>query len=113
MIEVRGRTGRKPTKAEKGGSGGRGGGSARGSGGGRGGSSGKPRRYESPPTWKSAGTRAVLAAVVVYAISTILLKRSVTTNLVLLPIVLGLYAPMIYYTDSYMYRRYIKKQGAR
>jgi hypothetical protein len=112
MIEVRGRTGRKPTAAEKGRASGRGGGKG-GAGGSRGSGSAKPKRYEQPPTWKSAGIRAVAAAVVVYAVSTLILHRPVATNLILLPIVLCLYAPMIYYTDLWMYRRYQRKQAAR
>ena len=93
-IEARGRTGRKPTASEKSGSGGRGG-------------AGRP------PTWKAAGLKAAVAAIVVYAISTLLLKKSVSSNLLLLPIVVGIYAPLIYYTDMYMYRRYQRKQAAR
>jgi cobalamin biosynthesis Mg chelatase CobN len=107
MIEARGRTGRKPTAAERGSGGGRGGSgkSSRSSG------SPRARRYESAPTWKSAGTRAVVAAIVVYAVSTLLLKRPIKSNLVLLPIVLALYAPMIYYTDLWMYRRNQRKKA--
>jgi hypothetical protein len=37
----------------------------------------------------------------------------VSSNLLLLPIVVGIYAPLIYYTDMYMYRRYQRKQAAR
>jgi hypothetical protein len=109
MIEARGRTGRKPTTAEKGGGGGRGGTgkTAKASGGPR------QRRFEGPPTWRSAGTRAVVAAAVVYGVSTLLLKRSIQQNLILLPIVLVFYAPMIYYTDLWMYRRRERKKAAR
>jgi hypothetical protein len=112
MIEARGRTGRKPTAAEKGGGGGRGG---RPGGGTSGKGKGSPRakRYEQPPTWKSAGVRAVLAAVVVYVISTLLLHRPVAANLILVPVVLCIYAPMIYYTDLWMYRRYVRRQASR
>jgi hypothetical protein len=109
MIEARGRTGRKPTAAEKGGSSGKAGGSA---GKGKGRSAQKQKRYESPPTWKSAGVRAVIAAAVVYGISVFLLKRSVEANLILLPVVLFIYAPLIYYTDLWMYRRYMRKKAA-
>ncbi|MGD0981704.1 MAG: hypothetical protein ABR946_09525, partial [Solirubrobacteraceae bacterium] len=58
IIEARGRTGRKPTKSEKGGGGGRGGSTGRASGG-KGSRGAKAKRYEKPPTWKSAGFRAV------------------------------------------------------
>jgi hypothetical protein len=104
-IEARGRTGRKPTAAEKG---------RPSKGNGSKGSSGaaRPKRFESPPTWKSAAVRAVLAAVVVYGVSTALLHKKPATNLPLLPVVLLLYAPMIYYTDLWMYKRYVRKKAA-
>jgi hypothetical protein len=111
IIEARGRTGRKPTKSEKGGGGGRGN-SGRASGG-KGSRGPKAKRYEQPPTWKSAGFRAVCAAVVVYLVSTLLLKRPVQTNLILLPVVLFIYAPLIYYTDFWMYRRHMRKKAAQ
>ena len=109
IIEARGRTGRKPTKSEKGAGGGRGGRPGRTSGG-----KGSPRakRYEQPPTWKSAAVRAVLAAAVVYLVSTLLLKRPVKDNIILFPIVLVLYAPLIYYTDLWMYKRHVRKKAA-
>ena len=109
IIEARGRTGRKPTKSEKGGGGGRGGKSG-GTSGGKG--SPKGKRYEKPPTWRSAGFRAVCAAVVVYLVSTLLLKRPIETNLILLPVVLFIYAPLIYYTDLWMYRRHMRRKAA-
>jgi len=107
-IEARGRTGRKPTAAEKSGTGGRGG-----AGRARSASSARPSRYSRAPTWKAAGLKAAAAAVIVYAIATLLLKKSVSSNVLLLPIVLGIYTPLIYYTDLYMYRRYQRKQAAR
>jgi hypothetical protein len=105
-IEARGRTGRKPTAAEKGRA------TGKGSKGGRSSAAPRPKRFESPPTWKSAAVRAVLAAIVVYAVSTVLLHKKPATNLPLLPVVLLLYAPMIYYTDLMMYKRYIRKRSA-
>ena len=105
MIEARGRTGRKPSAAEKG--------SAGGSGARRDSGSRRKARFDSPPTWKSAGTRAVVAAVIVYIVSTLLLKgTTATTNLLLLPVVLAIYTPMIYYTDLFMYRRAQRKKSA-
>jgi hypothetical protein len=109
MIESRGRTGRKPSAAEKGS-----GSSSRGGGGGSS-SGGRKNRYDKPPTWKGSLIRAVIAAAIVYALSTLLLGKhaSATGNLLLVPIVLALYTPMIYYTDLYMYRRRLRKQSAR
>ncbi|HUB75958.1 MAG TPA: hypothetical protein VL977_02825 [Solirubrobacteraceae bacterium] len=106
MIEARGRTGRKPTASERGGTPGRGGGrgSAR--------PGGKPSRYDTPPTWRSAAIRSVIAAVLVYFVSVLILRRSFVSNLLLLPIVLVLYMPLIYYTDLWLYRRR-QRQKAR
>jgi hypothetical protein len=106
MIEARGRTGRKPSAAEKG--------SAATKGSRRGGSSGgRKNRFDTPPTWKGAAIRAVVAAAIVYVVSTLLLKHtSATTNVALVPIVLALYTPMIYYTDLYMYRRAQRKKSS-
>jgi hypothetical protein len=106
MIEARGRTGRKPSAAEKG--------TASAKGARRGGSSGgRKNRFDSPPTWKGAAIRAVVAAAIVYVVSTLLLKHtSATTNVALVPIVLALYTPMIYYTDLYMYRRAQRKKSS-
>ncbi len=106
MIESRGRTGRKPTATEKGSSD-RGGGS-------RGSSSGsRKNRFDKPPTWKSAAVRAVVAAAIVYAISTVLLNKhtSPLNDLILVPIVLIVYMPMIYYTDLFLYRRRLRKKA--
>lgn len=111
MIESRGRTGRKPSAAEKGSTSSRGGGG----GGGGGSSGGRRNRYDKPPTWKGSLVRAVIAAVIVYGLSTFLLGKhtNATNNLLLVPIVLALYTPMIFYTDQYMYRRRLRRQSTR
>jgi hypothetical protein len=106
MIEARGRTGRKPSASENG--------TTAGKGTRRGSATGRKNRFESPPTWKGAGIRAVVAAAIVYAVSTLLLKHTTAvTNLTLVPIVLAFYTPMIYYTDLFMYRRAQRKKSAR
>jgi hypothetical protein len=104
MIESRGRTGRKPTVAEKGTS----------AKGGARGSTSRKNRYDSPPTWKGSAVRAVIAAAIVYALSTVLLGKGsdAVANLILVPVVLALYTPMIYYTDMFMYRRRLKRKAA-
>jgi hypothetical protein len=105
MIEARGRTGRKPRPDEKRTTSASGSRSSSGS-------SRRSSRYDKPPTWKGSAIRAVIAAALVYGVSTILLKqKSAATNLVLLPIVLALYMPLIYYTDRYMYRRAQRKRS--
>ena len=56
----------------------------------------------------------MVAAAIVYVVSTLLLKHTTaTTNLALVPIVLAFYTPMIYYTDLFMYRRAQRKKSAR
>jgi hypothetical protein len=106
MIEARGRTGRKPSVSEKG--------TAAGKGARRGSTTGRKNRFDSPPTWKGAVIRAVVAAAIVYVVSTLLLKHTTAvTNLTLVPIVLAFYTPMIYYTDLFMYRRAQRKKSAR
>lgn len=108
MIESRGRTGRKPSAAEKGSSTG-----SNSSGGSRSGSARK-NRYDSPPTWKGAAWRAAIAAAVVYAVSTVLIKHTTPAkNLILVPIVLALYMPIIFYTDQFMYRRQQRRKSTR
>ena len=106
MIESRGRTGRKPTTAEKGTTSGRSGG---------GGGGGRRNRFDKPPTWKGSAIRAVIAAGIFYALSTVLLGKHTNAlgNLLLVPIVLALYTPMIYYTDMYMFRRRERKKASR
>jgi len=107
MIESRGRTGRKPNASEK---------RSSSSSGGRGSSSGTRRsRSDKPPTWKGSLIRAGVAALVVYVVSTLLLGKSgsAVRNLALIPIVLALYMPIIYYSDMFMYRRAQSKKSAR
>jgi hypothetical protein len=105
-IEARGRTGRRPTSAEKSGSGGR-------SGSGRARTQVKAARYEKPPTWKASLVKSAIAAVIVFGLVTLLAKRSAVGNILLLPIIIGIYAPMIYYTDMWMHRRYLRKKAER
>jgi hypothetical protein len=105
MIETRGRTGRKPRPDEKGSS------AARGK---TAGSSSTRRRnrYDKPPTWKGSAIRGGIAAALVYAVITILNKHSSpVTELVLVPIILAIYVPLIHYTDTYMYRRQQRKKA--
>jgi len=95
VIEARGRTGRKPTAAEKGGKAAEG-------------ARSKERvraRQERPPTWRGATVRAAFAAVMMLAILLIFNLTKVAGALVLFPIVLLLYIPVSYYTDKYMYGR--------
>ncbi len=97
IVESRGRTGRKPTAAEK---------------------AGKPReeripRQDRPPTWLGAFYRAMIAAVLMLLVSLFLIKKA-NEAIALFPVVLLVYIPISYYTDTWMYNRRMRnkaKQG--
>ena len=105
VVESRGRTGRKPTAAEK---------------------SGKPGdlakereqaldRRDRPPTWRNAFLRSMVAAIIMMLIVIVVLNKS-NQAIALFPIVLALYVPISYYTDNYMYDRRQRskaKEGGR
>jgi hypothetical protein len=94
VVESRGRTGRKPTAAEK---------------------SGKPRdlakereklldKRDRPPTWRGAFVKAMFATVFMLLVVILILKKS-NQAIGLFPIVLGLYTVVSYYTDRFVYTR--------
>jgi hypothetical protein len=94
VVESRGRTGRKPTTAEKTG---------------KAGTSGSAKdkrleRLERVPTWRGAFYRAMAAAVLMLLISIVLLKKP-NQAIALFPIVLIAYVPISYYTDTWLYKR--------
>jgi len=92
VVESRGRTGRAPTAAEK-----RGEASA----------SAKSKRVprgERPPTWSGAFWRALAAAFLMVALALLLTGQRAAT-FILFPIVLGMYVPISYYTDQWVYQR--------
>ncbi len=92
-VESRGRTGRKPTAAEKTGKA----------------DTPKQRsvsRADKPPTWLGAFYRAMAAAVLMLLVSLLLLKLKHPNQAIeLFPIVLVAYVPISYYTDLWLYRR--------
>jgi hypothetical protein len=100
VIETRGRTGRKPTAAEKSGKGI--------------GATGKKEpvlaRQDRPPTWLGAFYRAMVAAVLMLLISLFLIKKA-NEAVALFPIVLALYVPISYYTDTWMFNRRMRKKA--
>jgi len=102
FVESRGRTGRKPTAAEK---------------------SGDPvaaakarkeqklDRRDQPPTWRAAFVKAMFAGVVLLLVVTVVLKQS-KSGISLFPIVIVMYTVISYYTDKFVYdRRQRKKAG--
>jgi hypothetical protein len=100
VIESRGRTGRKPTAAEKSGKGI--------------GATGKKEpvlaRQDRPPTWLGAFYRAMVAAVLMLLISLFLIKKT-NEAIALFPIVLAIYVPISYYTDTWMFNRRMRKKA--
>ncbi len=95
FVESRGRTGRKPTTAEK---------------------AGKRRedeqlpRRDRPPTWRGAFYRAMAAAVLLLLASLLLIHKA-NEAIALFPLVLILYVPVSYYTDLWMYRRRMRAKA--
>jgi hypothetical protein len=94
VVESRGRTGRKPTAAEK---------------------AGKPHedripKRDRPPTWTGAFYRAMAAAVLMLLVSLFLLKKP-NEAIALFPIVLIFYIPISYYTDMWLYNRRMRNKA--
>jgi hypothetical protein len=109
MIEARGRTGRKPTAEEK---------RPAGAAAGPKGKGGKAPtvtvdKYATPPTWKGAINRAVLASVFVLGLAILVLHYSVGQMAAVLPAVLLIYVPLGYYTDLFIYNRRQRQKAAK
>ena len=95
VVEARGRTGRKPTAAEKGSSGAQGARSKQ---------QRREERYDRPPTWRGAFYRALFAAVALLVLAIVLL-HSAAQAVIYFVFALIAYTPISYYTDMWMYRR--------
>jgi hypothetical protein len=93
-IEVRGRTGRKPTDAERKGSGTKMTAAQR-----------REERLSKPPTWGGAAQRAVFATIIFVIALLLVFKEPAGRVAALSGFILLLYIPMGYYTDLFMYRR--------
>jgi Flp pilus assembly protein TadB len=94
VVESRGRTGRKPTAAEK-------------SGNARDVAREKEKlldKRDRPPTWRGAFIKALIATVLLLLVAVVLLGSSPSTGL-LLPFVLAMYTFISYYTDRWIYNR--------
>jgi cation transport ATPase len=103
VVESRGRTGRKPTAAEKS-------------------LAAKERaqarekreaRHDRPPTWKAAFTKALGAAVLVVLAMLLLLPKNKAQAFLYFPFVLVLYVPISFYTDQWLYRRRMRGKERR
>jgi hypothetical protein len=101
VVESRGRTGRKPTAAEK-----------------KGEAVSPAERNrqklidkrDQPPTWRGAFYKAMIASVLLLLVMLFFLKQS-TGVAGLFPIVLGGYTVVSYYTDKWVYDRRMRKKG--
>jgi hypothetical protein len=93
VIEARGRTGRKPTaeeikRSEK-----------------ESAAQARRDRMNRAPTWRSATTRAALAALVFGALTVVLFKYDPVKAIGLTAFVFVFYVPLGYYTDRFVYNR--------
>jgi hypothetical protein len=93
IVETRGRTGRKPTAAERKADAKL---SAR---------EARLARFDRPPTWRSAANRALVATVLFVIVIVIAFDRPMSEAIALAGFMLLLYIPLGYYTDMLMYRR--------
>ena len=99
VVEVRGRTGRRPTDDERKPAPGKGRGK-------------RPNRFDEPPTWRGALNRALVAVVIFGVVIAIAFRDQVGGLLVLIPFMLLIYVPLGYYTDTWMYRRRQRMKAA-
>jgi Flp pilus assembly protein TadB len=98
-IEARGRTGRPPTAEERKQQ-------TR--------MTARERRLNTPPTWKSAVTRALLAAVLVFAFLLVTSKgkNKIPVAIAFTVVALVVYIPAGYYLEVMLYRRRQRKRAA-
>jgi len=99
MVESRGRTGRRPTAAERS-TAGREKAKAR---------EQRVQKYDRPPTWRGAFLRALAAAVLMFLIGILWIKNT-TQSIILFPLVLAMYVPISYYTDMWLFRRRLRQK---
>ena len=96
MVEARGRTGRKPTDAERKGAPAK--------------TAGRQDRFSQPPTWKGATQRALIAAVLFVVLMVVFFKQVTPLQMIpLLAFMLAVYITLGYYTDLWIYNRRQKK----
>jgi hypothetical protein len=104
VVESRGRTGRKPTAAEK---------SGKGTGSGKK-KDGRLDARDRPPTWRGAFYKALVAAVALVAVSLLLFaKKKPAEAFEIFPVVLALYIPTSYYSDRWVYNRRMRQKAKK
>lgn len=97
VVEVRGRTGRKPRDDERAPS--------------QSGREGRLDRLAQPPSWRSAVVRAALGALLLFVLAIFLFNQSVGQAAALTPLLFAIYVPLGYYTDRWIYRRRQRGKG--
>ena len=97
IVEVRGRTGRKPTESERKGAA----------------AKSRPHRLDSPPTWKSAIQRSAIATVLFVVLVGLVFKQPVGALISISGFVFLMYIPLGYYTDLTMYRRRLRQKAEK
>ncbi len=99
MVESRGRTGRRPADAEK-------------QAGSKQDAAGRRRnRLETPPTWRSAFNRSLIATAFFVGLLILVVGQEPAAAIVFALLVLPLYVAVTFYTDRFMHRRWVKKHG--
>jgi hypothetical protein len=74
----------------------------------------RAHRYERPPTWRSAITRAGMAAALFGILVILVFHRQIAVGLIGAVFAFLFYIPVGYYTDRVLYTRYQRrKQQAR
>jgi Na+/glutamate symporter len=73
----------------------------------------RAERLNRPPTWQGAFSRAGIAAVAVLLASVFLLHAKTSVALIGFPVVLIIYVPATYFMDLWLYRRRMRRQGAK
>jgi hypothetical protein len=99
VVEARGRTGRKPTEAE------------RKAGAKLSAADARRARMMRAPTWKSAATRAGLAALVFGALLAVAFKSPPAQAVALTVFVFLFYIPLGFYTDTWIYKRRLRTEA--
>ena len=89
VVESRGRTGRKPTAAERKAD-------ARAK---------RAQRFDRPPTWRGAANRAAIATILFIVAVALIFRQSVGAAIAIGGFMFLLYIPLGYYTDMFIYRR--------
>jgi hypothetical protein len=77
-----------------------------------GGSAGQARgaRTPTPPTWRSAFTKGLIAAVIFFALMSVAFSRPLVESAGIAAFLLVFYVPMAFYTDRFFYTRHLRKQ---